>query len=188
MNNDLLNKMKKGTCVLLSGALIASLFTGCQMKIEDNNFSISAICYDNEFPFVNEDGNEMVLLFSKAQNQDLFTCYAGYILDEEDNVYFENILTDVKMDLTFQVNYSKFGSQYYMVNMSDALNIIFPKYRKISFEKIQKYVDTILKEGYIENNSVINYSNGDVIIDELIELDIKKQLDNNENYSYVLQK
>ena len=105
--NDVINKLKKGLCILLAATCIGTLSACNNKKSVDDGTSIS-IEEDKKIPFKREDGAylEVLGIVKSHGKSNKIDVYVGYITYDKNGTYFENALEDKKTEISDNVIYN----------------------------------------------------------------------------------
>lgn len=112
--NDVINKLKKGLCILLAATCIGTLSACNNKKSVDEGTSIS-IEEDKKIPFKREDGAylEVLGIVKNYGKSDKIDVYVGYITYDKNGTYFENALEDKKTEISDNVIYNNDNMKFF---------------------------------------------------------------------------
>lgn len=121
--NDVINKLKKGLCILLAATCIGTLSACNNKKSVDDGTSIS-IEEDKKIPFKREDGAylEVLGIVKNYGKSDKIDIYVGYITYDKNGTYFENALEDKKTEISDNVIYNNDNMKFFHAPITELEN------------------------------------------------------------------
>lgn len=122
--NDVINKLKKGLCILLAATCIGTLSACNNKESVDDGTSIS-IEEDKKIPFKREDGAYLEVL-GIVKNKKIFNetnIHVGYITYDKNGTYFENILEDKKIEISDNAIYNNDKMKFFHAPITELKNM-----------------------------------------------------------------